>query len=137
MTRTTGASSAIERLLDDPRHDLGAHPERERGLVHDDRASGRPDGVADRLDVERNQRSEVEDGGLDPVLGQGVRGLEASADHRAVGDQDAGPPSRTTLRPPDAGSLHGQVAVLLGPVAALRLRKITGSGSSIERRSNR
>ena len=78
----------VERLLDDPRRDLGADPQRERRLVHDDRAPGRPDGVRRaprRRAATSDRRSSTRR--LDALLGEPRPPPEATA-----------PPSRRTPR---------------------------------------
>src|SRR5439155_1168698 len=64
-----GRLEVEERALHDGRGDLGAGAEAPRRLVDDDGAAGLGDRGDDRLAVERGDREQVDDLGLDPVLG--------------------------------------------------------------------
>src|SRR5687768_771225 len=66
----------VHRLLGQPRGDLGAETGGLRGLVHDHAAAGLRDRLADRVEVERLQRRDVDDLGADAVLRERVGGLQ-------------------------------------------------------------
>ena len=72
-TRSTGRVEVVERLLHDPRADLGRDRAAAPALVDDDRAvraAHRPD---DRLVVERAQRAQVDHLGLDRLRSRAAR----------------------------------------------------------------
>ena len=79
-TRRTGRVEVHEALGRDLRRDLGAVAAEQRVLVGDDHASGlRSPKRAIALEVERLERAQVEDLGLDAVLGRLLRREEACA----------------------------------------------------------
>src|SRR5206468_163306 len=83
-----GRLEVEERALHDGRGDLGAGAEAPRRLVDDDGAAGLGDRGDDRLAVERGDREQVDDLGLDPVLGlEHVGRLAGDAEHGAVRDE--------------------------------------------------
>ena len=73
----------IEAALLHLRRELGAEARGQRRLVHDHAAAGLLDRGDDRVDVERDQRAQVDDLGVDAgLLGRGLRDMH----HRAVAE---------------------------------------------------
>ena len=69
--------------------------------MHDDRAAGLLDRRDERLAIERRDGEEIDHLDGDAVLvAENVGGLERDAEHRAVGDQGEGVPSRATWARP-------------------------------------
>src|SRR6267378_3202182 len=77
----------IERELGDPCRDLSTGAEGHNGFVDDHRATGPGDRLDDRLDVERDERPDIDDLDGEPVRGKSVGGLNGHLDHpRPRGD---------------------------------------------------
>src|SRR6058998_3581821 len=67
-----GRVEPFEGLAADDGSDLGAEPSGERGLVQHEDAAGPSNGIEDRLEVPRHERTEVHDLDLTALAGQRV-----------------------------------------------------------------
>ena len=68
-TRSMGASSRPNSSAAEDRRDLGTRARELDGVVRDDGPARASDRFDDGLDVERNERAQVDDLGADTVLG--------------------------------------------------------------------
>ena len=76
-----------QAAVGDARGDLRADADVARGLVGDHAAAGLADGLENRVDVERRDRRDVDDFGLDAFVGERRRGRERLARRRAPGHE--------------------------------------------------
>ena len=116
----------VEAALGHHRRQLGTHAEEGRRLVRHHQPTGALDGPAHQVDVQRRERTQVDDLDLDPISGNSGGRVEAGTHHRAVADQ-----RDVTPRPGDAAGeqrLGRRRAVELGllPVPALGLEEDDG-----------
>ena len=90
------------------RRDLGAEAAEQRVLVRDDHAAGLASPMrAIALEVERLHRAQVEDLGVDALVGQLLRREVAALHQRAVGDQRDVAPGRTMRARPNGTVYSG------------------------------
>ena len=126
-----GRLEGIEAAFHDLRSKLGAEAGGQRRLVHDDAAAGLLDRGDDRIDVERQERPEVDDLGVHPgLLGRG----QGDMNHRPVakdGDALALAPHRRFAERDDIAPFRNFAQRMLRPWDR-RLVRMAGERSVIE-----